>query len=82
MSNNKHVVIEKSQPTHKIYTREEAKIEEGIYKEIGSERLRFVSNGQGEIFIFGDGCLVYKTMFPDLNERNLVKTDEKIYFKV
>lgn len=78
---NPLVKIESSFPTQRLYCRSEMAKEEGIYVQVNCNTLRFVSNGQGEIFIFGDGCLLYKSMFADGLEQKYIKVKEEIVFR-
>lgn len=64
----------------RMYSREEARFIEGIFMDPNTPKIRFVSNGQGEIFIIGDGCLIYKPRFQNLTNKSLIKVNETITF--
>lgn len=77
---NKPIVEIQTNASQKLFSRNDILTRAGVYKYPDKKtRIRFVSNGQREIFILGDGCPIYKSDFAG-NEMELVEAEEKIVF--
>ena len=79
--NDKKLMVEIQENSTELFSRKDILRRAGVYKQVNNNHMRFVSSGQREIFVFGDGCPLYKTAFPDETEKNLVEVKEKIVFQ-